>query len=127
MGKGHGIEFPKAISATKVVPQFRILVPEDPAIAQFKLAGKQGTDSEFGSSADDGKGGRFDADFAGAFALPPPPDGEALGPAEVFPVVGMDEHGLAVVGGGGLGMGVQAESFKAFWRLRRSRVRRCKG
>lgn len=78
VGKSHGIKFPEAISPTKVVPHFRILVTKDPAITQFKLAGKEGAHAEFGGGTDDGKGGGLDADFAGAFPFPAPPDGEAL-------------------------------------------------
>ena len=99
MGKGHGIELPEAVSAAQVIPQFRILVTEDPAVAQIKLAGEEGADAEFRGGTDDGKSGGFDADFAGTFPFPTAADGEALRPAEIFPIVGMDEFGLAVVRG----------------------------
>jgi len=127
VGKGHGIELPEAVSAAQVIPQFRILVTEDPAVAQIKLAGEEGADAEFRGGTDDGKSGGFDADFAGTFPFPTAADGEALRPAEIFPIVGMDEFGLAVVRGRGWRMGVQARTFRVFWRLPRSRSRHYRG
>ena len=127
VGKGDGIEFAEAVAAPEVVAQFRILVPQDAAVAEVKVAGEKGADAKLGGGADDGEGGRLDADLAGAFPFPAAADGETLGPAEVFAVIGMDKFRFAVIRCRGGGVGIQEVLLTAFWRPPRNRGRRCKG
>jgi len=101
VGKSDGIEFPKAVTAAKVVPQLRVLVPEDAAIPELEMTGKQRANAKLGRSADNRKGGRFDADLAGAFAFPATANGETFRPAEIFAVIRVDELRFAVIGCGG--------------------------
>jgi len=126
MGKGDGIKFAEAMTAAKVIAQLRVLVTEDASVPEFKMAGEEGANTELGGGADDGKGGGFDSHLTGAFPLASAAYGEALGPAEIFAVVRVDEFRFAVIWRRGGGMRVQADPFTAFWRRPRSRRRRCK-
>ena len=125
VGKGDGIQFPKAITSAEMVAQLGVLVPEDAPIPQLKMTGKEGADTKFGSGADDGKCGGLDADLAGALPFPPAADGKALGPTKVFTVVGMDQFWFSVIGGGR--RRIQTKTFRVFWRPPRNKPRRCKG
>jgi len=126
MRKGDGIKLAESVAAAKVIAQLRVLVTEDAPVPEFEMTGEEGANAELGGGADDGKGGGFDADLAGAFPLASAADGKAFGPAEVFSVVGADEFRFAVVWRRGGGMRVQADPFTAFWRRPGSRRRRCK-
>ena len=127
VGKGDGIELAESVAATKVIAQLRVLVAEDAPVPEFEVAGEKRSNAELGGGADNGKGGGLDADLAGSFPFSAATDGKALGPAEVFAVVGVDEFRFAVIGGGRGGVGIQAEAFRFFWRRPRSRCRRCRG
>jgi len=125
VGKGDGIQFPKAVTTAKVVSEFRILVAKDAAVSELEMAGKEGTDTKFGGGTNDRKGGGLDADLAGALPFPSAADGKALRPTEVFTVVGMDQFWFSVIGGGR--RRIQTKTFRVFWRPPRNKPRRCKG
>ena len=81
VGKGDRVQLPEAITATEMIAQFRILVPEDAPVSELEVAGKEGADSELGRGADNGEGCRFNPHLAGPLPFPPAPDGEAFRPA----------------------------------------------
>jgi hypothetical protein len=101
VGEGDGVELAEAVSPAKVVAQLGVLVTEDAAVPEFKMAGEKGANPKLSSGADDGEGGRLDPDFAGTFPFPAAPDRETFRPAEVFAVVRMDEFRFAVIRCGG--------------------------
>jgi hypothetical protein len=127
VGKGDGIQLSEAVAAAEMVAQFRVLVPEDAAVAEFEVAGEKGADPEFGGGTNDGEGGGLDADLADPLPFPSAADGKALRPAQVFAVVRVDEFRFAVIGGGGGGVRIQAEALRFFWRRPRNKCRRCRG
>jgi hypothetical protein len=64
-----------------------VLVSQDATIAEVKVAGENGADTEFRGKTDDREGGGFDANFTFALAFPTATEGKAFRPAEVFGVV----------------------------------------
>ena len=127
VGEGDGVQLPEAVAAAEVVTQLRILISEDTPVPEFEMAGEKGADTELGRSTDDGEGGGLNADLARPLPFPSTADGEAFGPTQVFPVVGVDELGFAVIGGRRGGVRVQTKAFRVFWRRPHSKSRRCKG
>ena len=115
VGKGDGIELAETVTAAEVIAQFRILVTEDAPVPEVEVSGEKGADAKLGGGTDDGQGGGLDADLAGAFPLPAAADGEALGPAEVFAIVGVDEFRFAIIRRGTGGVGIQVNPFLRFF------------
>ena len=126
VGERDGVELAEAVTTAKVVAQFRVLVTENAPVPEFKMAGEKGANPKLGSGTDDGQGGGFDPDLAGAFAFPAPSDGEAFRPAEIFAVIRVDEFWLAVVRSWGGGVWIQGETFRVFWRRPHSRCPHCR-
>jgi hypothetical protein len=111
VGKGDGIELAESVAAAKVIAQLRVLVTEDAPVPEFEVAGEKRSNAEFGGGADNGKGGGLDADLAGSLPFSAATDGKALGPAEVFAVVGVDEFRFAIIRRGSGGLGIQVNPF----------------
>lgn len=126
LGEGNRIQFTETVASAKVIAQFGVLVAKDASVPEFEVTGEEGTDTELRGGADDGEGGRLDADLAGAFPFPAAADSKPLRPAQVFAVAGVDELRSAVVRHGGGGVGIQRGGFMVFWRRPHSRVRRCR-
>jgi len=126
VGKGDGIKLAESVAAAKVIAQLRVLVTEDAPVPEFEVTGEEGANAELGGGTDDGEGGGLNADFTGAFPLASAAYGEALGPAEVFAVVGVDEFRFAVVGRRGGVVRIQGKNFRVSWRPPRNRCQRCR-
>jgi hypothetical protein len=114
VGKSDRIQLPEAVAAAEMIAQFGILIPEDATVAEFEVAGEEGANPKFCGRTDDGEGGGLDADLANALPFPPTADGETLRPAEIFPIVGMDKFGLAVIGGRRGGVWIQGKASAFF-------------
>ena len=64
-----------------------VLVSKNATIAEVKVAGENGANTEFRGKTDDREGGGFDANFTFALAFTTATEGKAFRPAEVFGVV----------------------------------------
>jgi len=70
-----------------VVVVFWVLVSKNATIAEVKVAGENGANTELCGKADDREGGRFNSNFALSLAFTTTPKSKAFRPAEVFGVV----------------------------------------